>query len=134
MGLEQRWNKIVVAQDNVPNKPVHLYYLCGGVITFYLLQWTTEWLWGYFTRSPSELYITLLSAVVTLGLFVYLYRNERVYGMATEVAAELKKVSWPNAKETRAATIVVIVMTIISATILGVFDLVWSQLTKLIYG
>jgi preprotein translocase subunit SecE len=123
-----------VAQDNVPNKPVHLYYLVGGLVSFYLLQWTGEWLWGYFTRTPSELYITLGSGVVTLGLFVYLYRHERTYGLATEVAAELKKVTWPTAKETRAATIVVMVMTLISATILGLFDLVWSQLTKMIYG
>lgn len=123
-----------MAQDNVPNKPVHLYYLCGGLISFYLLQWTTEWLWGYFTRAPSELYVTLVSAVVTLGLFIYLYRHERTYALCTEVAAELSKVSWPNAKETRAATIVVIIMTIISASILGLFDLVWGKVTQLIYG
>ena len=33
-----------------------------------------------------------------------------------------------------AATIVVIVMALISAVILGVFDIVWSNLTELIYG
>jgi preprotein translocase subunit SecE len=123
-----------VSQDNAPNKPVHLYYLCGGLITFYLLQWTGQWLLGYFMRVPSELHITLGAAAASLFLFIYLYRNERVYGLATEVAAELKKVTWPNAKETRSATIVVIVMTIISASILGLFDLVWGKVTQLIYG
>jgi preprotein translocase subunit SecE len=43
-------------------------------------------------------------------------------------------VTWPTAKETRAATIVVIVMTLIAAVILFAFDLVWSQLTELVYG
>ena len=123
-----------MAYDNVPNKPVHLYYLCAGLIMFYLLQWTTDWLWGYFTRAPSEFYVTTLSGVVTLALGVYLYRNERVYTLATEVAAELKKVSWPTAKEVKTATIVVIIMTIISASILGFFDLIWSKFTQLIYG
>ena len=47
-------------QENAPNKPVHLMYLVGAVILFYLLQWTIDWVWGYFTprrratsRSPS---------------------------------------------------------------------------------
>ena len=123
-----------MAHDNVPNKPVHLYYLCAGLIMFYLLQWTVDWLWGYFTRTPSELYITVFSAVGALGTGIYLYRNERAYTLVTEITAELKKVTWPTAKDVRAATIVVIVMTIISASILGTFDLVWGKVTQLIYG
>ena len=54
--------------------------------------------------------------------------------LANEVATELKKVTWPTAKEVRAATIVVIVMALISALILGLFDFVWSNLTELVYG
>ena len=123
-----------MAHDNVPNKPVHLYYLCAGLIMFYLLQWTVDWLWGYFTRAPSEFYITTGSAVATLLLGIYFYRHERVYTLATEVAAELKKVSWPTPGEVKTATIVVIIMTIISALILGFFDLVWSKFTQFIYG
>ncbi len=117
-----------------PNKPVHLVYLCGGLLFFYLLKWTVDWIWGYFTRTPSELYITVLAGVVALITGTALYRHERTYGLVNEVCAELKKVSWPTGKEVKAATIVVIVMTIISALILGFFDLVWSNVTKFIYG
>jgi preprotein translocase SecE subunit len=123
-----------VAQDNVPNKPVHLYYLCAGLIAFYLIQWTVDWLWGYFARTPSEFYVTTGSGIATLLLGIYYYRHERVYTLATEVAAELKKVAWPTGKEVKTATIVVIIMTIISALILGFFDLVWSRFTQFIYG
>jgi len=98
------------------------------------LKWTADWIWGYFTRSPSELYVTLFATAVALTTGIALYRNERSYGLVNEVCAELKKVSWPTAKEVRAATIVVIIMTIISALILGFFDLVWSNFTKFIYG
>jgi preprotein translocase subunit SecE len=63
-----------------------------------------------------------------------LYRNDRAYSLTNEVASELKKVTWPTGKEVRGATLVVIVMAIISALILGLFDLVWSNLTTLIYG
>ena len=123
-----------MSQENVPNKPVHLIYLCSGLILFYLLQWTGDWLWGYFTRTPSEFYITLASGLFSVGLGTYLYRHERTYNLITEVTAELKKVTWPTAKDVKQATIVVVIMTVISASILGFFDLVWSQVTKLIYG
>ena len=117
-----------------PNKPVHLVYLGAGLLFFYLLKWTTDWVWGYFTRSPSELYVTVLAAVVALVVGTAFYRHERTYSLVNEVCAELKKVSWPTGKEVKAATLVVIVMTIISALILGFFDLVWSNFTKFIYG
>ncbi|WP_428263242.1 preprotein translocase subunit SecE [Haliangium sp.] len=123
-----------MAQDNAPNKPVHLMYLCGGLLFFYILKWTIDWIWGYFTRAPSEFVVTLISAATSLLFGIYLYRHERVYTLANEVAAELKKVAWPGAKEVRQATIVVIVMTLISATILGAFDYIWANLTDIIYG
>ena len=120
--------------DNAPNKPVHLVYLCGGLLLFYLLKWTTDWVWGYFTRAPNEFYVTAGSALVALVAGIAFYRNERTYNLVNEVTAELKKVSWPTGKEVKAATIVVIVMTIISAIILGFFDFVWSNVTQFIYG
>ncbi len=123
-----------MAQENAPNKPVHLMYLCGGLLLFYLLQWTADWIWGFFTRTPNEFLITMGAAIVALVVGLVLYRHERVYTLANEVASELKKVAWPDSKEVKASTVVVIVMTIISASILGAFDFVWGAVTKFIYG
>jgi preprotein translocase subunit SecE len=123
-----------VTQDNAPNKPVHLIYLCGAVLLFYLLQWSIDWVWGYFASSPSETTISLMAGVAAVVIGITLYRNDRVYHLANEVTSELKKVTWPTAKEVRTATMVVIVMAIISAIILGIFDLVWTNLTELVYG
>lgn len=123
-----------MTQDNAPNKPVHLIFICGALLFFVLLQWTTDWVWGYFTRTPSEFLVTVFAGLATLILGVSMYRSERVFTLVSEVSGELKKVSWPTGKEVRAATIVVVVMTIISAIILGLFDLLWSNLTRLIYG
>jgi len=120
--------------DNAPNKPVHLVYIIGGILLFYLLKWTTDWIWGYFTRAPNEFLVTAGSAVAALIIGISFYRHERTNTLVNEVTAELKKVSWPTAKEVKAATIVVIVMTIISAIILGLFDMVWSNVTQFIYG
>jgi preprotein translocase subunit SecE len=123
-----------VAQENAPNKPVHLIYLCGAVLLFYMLQWTIDWIWGYFATAPGESKISIMAAIVAVVTGVVLYRNDRIYSLANEVSSELKKVTWPTAKEVRTATTVVIIMAIVSAVILGAFDLVWSNLTELIYG
>lgn len=123
-----------MAQENAPNKPVHLIYLCGGVLLFYLLQWSIDWVWGYFGTSPSEFKMSVMSAIGALIVGVVLYKNDRVYHLANEVSGELKKVTWPTGKEVRSATMVVIVMAVVSAIILFAFDLVWSSLTDLVYG
>ena len=123
-----------MAQENAPNKPVHLIYLCGAVLLFYLLQWSIDWVWGYFGTSPSEFKMSLVAAIGAMVVGIALYRNDRVYHLANEVSSELKKVTWPTAKEVRAATAVVIVMAVTSAVILFLFDLVWSGLTDLVYG
>ena len=123
-------------QENAPNKPVHLMYLCGAVLLFYVLQWSIDWVWGYFSPEtlPSEFQMTMIAAAVAVITGIVMYRSDKYYTLANEVSGELKKVTWPTAKEVRTATIVVIVMAIIAAVILGIFDLVWSNLTELVYG
>lgn len=123
-----------MAQEHAPNKPVHLIYLIGGLLGFVLLKWTGDWIWGYFTRTPNEFYITVFAAVITIMGGIYLYRDEKSYGLVNEVATELKKVTWPDAQEVKTSTIVVVFMTILSAVILGFFDAIWSKLTQLVYG
>ena len=123
-----------MAQEHAPNKPVHLIYLMGGLLGFVLLKWTGDWIWGYFTRTPDEFIVILFSAAASLIGGIYLYRKEESYTLVNEVASELKKVTWPNAQEVKTSTIVVVFMTILSAFLLGFFDMVWSKLTQLIYG
>jgi preprotein translocase subunit SecE len=126
---------VATQQENAPNKPVHLMYLIGAVILFYLLQWSIDWVWGFFTPStPSDFKITLVAAIGAVLVGVVTYRNDRIYHLANEVASELKKVTWPTAKEVRSATLVVIVMAMVSAVILGLFDFAWSNLTQVVYG
>ena len=121
-------------QENAPNKPVHLMYLVGVIALFYILQWSVDWVWGYFGTPPSETKISLFAAVGAMVIGVAMYKSDKYYYLANEVASELKKVTWPTAKEVRTSTMVVIVMAIISAVILGLFDFVWSNLTELVYG
>ena len=124
----------MATQENAPNKPVHLIYLVGAVTLFYLLQWSIDWIWGYFATAPSDFEISLIAAAVATIAGVWMYRDDRLYTLTNEVATELKKVTWPTGKEVRSATGIVIIMAIISAVILGLFDFAWSNLTELVYG
>ena len=75
----------------------------------------------------------LIGFAVAAGVAFYTYKNQKAHTFANEVVAELLKCTWPGKKETRTATIVVIVTALIIAVILGLFDAVWAQLTGLIY-
>ena len=61
------------------------------------------------------------------------WRSPRIQHLGMEVAGELKKVTWPSMRETRAATVAVVVATFIAAIILGAFDFVWARLSSLVY-
>ncbi|HEX7409855.1 MAG TPA: preprotein translocase subunit SecE [Candidatus Binatia bacterium] len=56
----------------------------------------------------------------------------RATNFLNEVWSELKKVHWPTRKETYAATLVVVIITIILAVFLGVVDYAVSHVVRAI--
>jgi len=76
----------------------------------------------------------LLAMLGAVGVAIYLRRNHKVYDYAMEVGSELSKVTWPSWRETKLATTVVIITTVIISIILGLMDLVWGALSKLLYS
>ena len=112
-------------------KYVHLMFLAGGMIAAYVLIQTTDWLWGYFAK-PDPMW-TFFVGVVGAGVLTYmLWRSPRVFSLATETVAELRKVTWPTRQETTQAALVVIVLVIIVSLALGLMDMFWSWTTNLI--
>lgn len=76
---------------------------------------------------------TLVAYASAAVAAVFVWRNGRARTVSLEVAGELKKVTWPSVRETRAATVAVVVATFIAAVILGIFDYVWARLSALVY-
>ena len=76
---------------------------------------------------------TLLGFLIAGASTIYCYRHPKLSALSNEVVVELKKVTWPNAQETRGATVVVIITVFIMATFLGIFDLFWSNLMDFLY-
>lgn len=64
-----------------------------------------------------------LPVIIAFALFFALQFNKGILTWTDEVIAEIKKIVWPPFKDTRAMTVVVIVMIFISSLIISVFDL-----------
>ena len=77
-----------------------------------------EWTW-----------CTVIGLGVAVAAALYLWLTPKTHDTSLEIAAELRKVSWPGMPETRAATIAVIVASLIAAVLLGLFDVFWQFLT-----
>ncbi len=76
---------------------------------------------------------TVAGFALAAGTAVVVWRIPRTQTISLEVALELQRVTWPSVRETRAATIAVIVASAVASLILGVFDMVWSWLSAKIY-
>lgn len=76
---------------------------------------------------------TLIGLVVAFGAAVYAYTRSDVQRFSHDVVEELLKVAWPDWRATRSNTVIVIVTTLVVAAMLGLFDLLWAELTGIIY-
>jgi preprotein translocase subunit SecE len=114
-------------------KWTHIMFVAGGVILAWLLARLGEWVWSYFGRPNSMAVIAGAMVVATIAAYIA-WKNEELFTLASEVTGELRKVTWPTRQETFNSTIVVIVTTIVAALFLGVFDGIWSWVTRMIYG
>lgn len=119
---------------------VNMSFVAIGLISWIILADTAGFMLDVFGTGWNRPLIGVnfrmadLIGLVTAILFtIWLRRHERVSTYAMEVGNELSKVKWPTWNETKLATIVVIITTIIISLILGGFDYVWSALSGLIY-
>jgi preprotein translocase SecE subunit len=83
--------------------------------------------------TPNPTLVTAGSALVSIIAAAMMYRSEKIHTFAREVAVELSHVTWPGRQETWSNTLVVIIVSAISAVIIGAFDAAWSAVTDLIY-
>jgi preprotein translocase subunit SecE len=72
---------------------------------------------------------TIIGLALAATAAIVLWRKPKTHEGSVEIAAELRKVSWPSMAETRAATIAVIIASVVAAVLLGLFDVLWQFLT-----
>ncbi len=76
----------------------------------------------------------LLGAAAGVALLFWATRHETIMPSLRECGDELTKVTWPTWEETKNHTKVTIIVTLIIAFILWVFDQVFGNLTSMILG
>ena len=111
---------------------VQLAFMAAAALLLWLFDRIGTAIWQIFAE-PSPMLVTLGAAAASVVTTFVLYRNERINQVTHDVLGELMKVSWPTRQETQAATVVVIVASIIAAVIVGLIDAAWSKLTDVIY-
>jgi preprotein translocase subunit SecE len=99
-------------------------------IVFSYARWNDRQVVGDFTVQDLAGYAGYAVAAAAAWIT---WQNARAQTISVEIAGELKKVTWPSLRETRAATVAVVVATFVAAAILGLFDLVWGWLSNKVY-
>lgn len=118
---------------------VQFAFLMTGLLAFWLFDKVIYASWNMLAESFSALpepegrYITPASLILAVGVVVLLFRHQRISRFSHDVAAEMTRVSWPDRQETMKQTGVVLIVSILASIILGLFDIVWANVTDLIY-
>lgn len=119
---------------------VNLTFVFAGLLLWWFFAHVVEWGFEFLDKTNDPFLGENLSQASIAGLVIavvvtlVLWRNKKLYEQGLNIAREVKKVTWPNLEETKSATRVVIVTTLIIACILAVFDLAFQKLTALILG
>ena len=111
---------------------VQFAFIAFALAMFWFLDHLIRSVWDVFA-DPNE---TIASAGAAIGAIVAAaaaYRHPKWGKFSREVAAELSKVTWPTREETWKQTVIVLVVSVIAAIVLGIFDAVWSGVTDFIY-
>ena len=105
-----------------------------AVALFFVIAQLLVFVWqiaGLHRWEPFGVHVAyFISLAAVGGSFIYTMRNQVAQDFANEVVIELRKVTWPTFKETRQATLVVVLCVLVISGILGTFDFIWANLIK----
>lgn len=129
------------ARDFDPTRWAHACFVLGGLLAAWALShlvedvWAMVWSqWPQAVGRPSPYWSKIAGFAAAVVLTVWAWRKEDYFKFICEVATEVSQIVWPTKAETRAATIVVCVITMICAVLLSGMDLAWSNFTDFLYG
>ena len=83
-------------------KWTYLMFAVAGLVLAYLLLKIGDWAWSYLGTKPNEWLINGVAFAIAGGVAWMAVRNERMFELATEVTAELKRLRRENAELKRA--------------------------------
>ncbi len=121
-----------------PKRIVAIFYVVAAIAVGMFLERMLEIAFGAVGINDPPLLgdwtlSTLLGYALAAASAIVVWRIPKTQKVSLEIALELRRVTWPGLRETRASTVAVIVASFVAAVILGVFDAVWSWLSGLVY-
>jgi len=123
-----------------PKRYVAIFYVLAAVAIGFFLEKVIALAFSYARVNDSQLLgegwnlSTVIGFALAAVVAFVVWRIPRTQTVSLEVALELRRVTWPTLRETRAATVAVIAASFVAAVILGGFDAAWAWLSGLIYG
>ncbi len=122
-----------------PKRMVAIFYVFAAIVLGVFLEKVLGIAFAYARWNDPAIFgedwslTTVIGYAIAAAAAIVAWRTPRSHRVSLEIAQELKKVTWPTLRETRAATVAVVVATFVAAAILGIFDFVWARLSELIY-
>jgi len=119
---------------------VQFSYAASAVVLAWFLIKSSTAVWTMLAENvdavpePNATAVAVGSGLVALIAAIVTYRSRKIHTFVVEVCVELSKVTWPTRKETWSQTVIVLIVSVLAAIILGVYDAVWSKITDLIYN
>ena len=139
-GGSRKKRRVAVKREFDPSRWAHLIFVLGGFVGAWVLAHAIEdiWdiIWSYYPQigCPDAMKANIAGIVIALSAAAYCWRRKDYFKFTTEVVVEISQVTWPTRAEIRAATIVVIVITLICSVLLFGMDQLWSNATNMLYG
>ncbi|HET6414219.1 MAG TPA: preprotein translocase subunit SecE [Anaeromyxobacter sp.] len=121
-----------------PRRIVAIFYVVAAIVLGMFLEKVLEIVFAAVgVNDFSILGMANLSSAIGFALAflaaIVAWQVPKTQRLSLEIALELRRVTWPSLRETRAATIAVIIASFVAAVILGIFDLAWSWLSSKVY-
>jgi preprotein translocase subunit SecE len=122
-----------------PKRMVVIFYVLAALAVGVFAEKVLELVFSYVRWNDPTIFgdewrlTTVLGFALAAVAAVVVWRTPKTQTVSLEIASELKKVTWPTLRETRAATLAVVLATFVAAVILGLFDYVWAAISSRIY-
>jgi preprotein translocase subunit SecE len=123
-----------------PSRWAHASFVLGGFMVGWMSanliedMWAFIWSqWPQYVGRPSTMWSNVAAVVVALIATFWAWRKDKYFRFISEVATEVSQIIWPTRSETRAATVVVVVITLICSGLLFGMDQFWSTFTSALY-
>ncbi|MDR2876423.1 MAG: preprotein translocase subunit SecE [Chromatiales bacterium] len=90
----------------------------------------------YFGNQPMAIRVIglLMAAAVAAAVLLQTAAGKHTWAFIGESRTEVRKIVWPTRKETTQTTAMVMVMVVVSAAILWLFDSILTWIVKIVTG